>query len=293
MSVIRKHNFKPQLCREIGWKSLTNGRTVSSQHIFEEKYDGIRAFIVGGRLYSRAGNEITDKFPEFKHINKFESTNIIYDGEIVAQSEKFEDIIGRAHLKDKFQIKLVSKKQPAKFMCFDRIKLNDDDVKNNFLIKRKNQLTQFNNSMGFLLNWFHVVGFVGAENLPKLIKMVEEKDGEGIIAKKIDGGYTHKRSFHWIKYKRFIEGSLKCTSYEVTPKGVLLHGEEININSFQRSNIATELSTVKGDIKVNVNGISSKHATRTIDEIGHVTIDVQFMLTQEGNVRFPSFRGFV
>jgi bifunctional non-homologous end joining protein LigD len=162
--------------------------------LFEPKWDGYRAicyFDEGkARFISPRNNDLTKRFPELVAID-VRAESAIIDGEIVAIDESglpcFEEL------------RKTRRSCAVVFYAFDLLALNGKDLRALSLIKRKASLkrilrrTTRNNRIRLTE---HVVG-KGLE----LFAQLEERQLEGMVAKKIDSKYESGRTREWLKIK--------------------------------------------------------------------------------------------
>lgn len=252
--------MNPMLCHKV---TESDARTMLLLHtmVIENKYDGVRAYIEDGKLYDRRSVDITKKFPEFEGLEKLKGT---FDGEIIAQNGQFNDVSGRMHMKDKFQISLIAKKNPAKLIVFDM-----PSVRGN-LEQRRDILCSV-----VLPQWATVAEQYEAteENFTKLWNKVIADTAEGLVLKYKDSEYEFgKRSNAWLKCKAFKETIALFTKYEVTPRGLTIE-------------------TPDGR-RVVVNGEQAVAVQKAIDNNGEAACEIQFLPQLDSEAwRFPSFRG--
>jgi bifunctional non-homologous end joining protein LigD len=253
--------MKPMLCAKL---SIDDAKAVAGAggYIVEKKYDGVRGYIKDGQLYDRRSANITAKFPEFAGLSKIKG---IIDGEIMATSGQFTDVVGRTHMRDKFFISLIAKKTPAVFMAFDYV---DDKP----LLERKKLLVDEAGKHG--LTWLKLAPFetLTEKRLNEMWEGVLENLEEGLVIKWGDSKYQEgKRSPDWYKVKAWVETVAVFIKHEPHPKGV-------------------RLETADGR-SVNVNGAMAEVVRKTIDEHGKVECEVQFLPQQDSDAwRFPSFK---
>lgn len=235
-----------------------------SKWVVERKLDGIRAVIEGGKLFDRRGKEITALFPEFIGLSTIQE---VVDGEIIANTGEFNDISGRMHMKDKFQIGLCAKMNPATFVAFDIVRSGD-------LIARKYELHMKFFPIGVpKFDWMQLV--VSFSSFEDGWDKVQEYGWEGVILKDRHSTYQQGvRSKDWLKVKNFEETIAEFTKLEIHPRGV-------------------RLETAAGR-SVNVNGAQAKDVIAQFKLHGKVSGEIQF-LPQRGSTawRFPSWRGMV
>ena len=246
------------LCESI---TFEEAKRLPMKWVIEPKHDGIRAYVKNKRLYDRRGKDITEKFPELE-VSKLDED---IDGEIVAQSKEFSDVSGRVHLKDRFTIKLASKKNPVLFVCFDFYGASSLP-----LYERRRKLEELKfASPNFVLTWQRPVF-----ELLTIWGEVLARGEEGLVLKEVDSPYVFSRSASWRKLKAFEETIWPFQGLEEHPRGVTLRSTD------GRS--------------VNINGKDAVRAKEIFKKEGCVGAHVQYLPQRtSGAWRFPSFRGFV
>jgi bifunctional non-homologous end joining protein LigD len=152
--------------------TLTQDRFTGPEWIFERKYDGIRllAFRDGAtvRLFSR--NRLPQEHPGIADaIRALDVDQVILDGEV--------DWGGR-HMK---------------YHVFDILWLNGRDLMPLPFIERRAVLRKLQ-----LRSPLHAVEEITGE---RPWERACHEDWEGVIAKRIDSPYEHRRSPHWLKMK--------------------------------------------------------------------------------------------
>jgi len=251
--------MKPMLCQKMAIEKAKE--ELDDSWVLEEKYDGVRGYIEGGKLYDRRGKDITWRFPEFKGLSKFKET---YDGEIIAQDGQFNSISGRVHLKDRFLIDLAIKKSPAKFVIWDCCSVGNP-------LSGRREVLEKTNFKDY--DWIEVAPQHKVDKLQELWENVISTSKEGLIAKRISSPYQEgKRSRDWLKIKAFVEIIAVFTKYEDNPRGLTLE-------------------TTDGK-RVVVNGAQAHKVRAEFEKNGEVSAEVQFLPQRDSEAwRFPSFRG--
>jgi len=257
VQAVVRNAFKPMLCQPATLEEAKK-RVEDGEWVVEEKYDGIRAYIEGGKLYDRHGKEITAKFPEFAGLSEITA---ILDGEVLC--EEFSQVQSRMHTKDVFMRKLLSKKHPAVFMVFDCVERGQP------LWARLERLMKFDG----VQPWIRVVQ--GGKEVDARWNEIKEDGREGIVVKDLNSTYQEGvRSPSWLKVKTFVETTAVFVKLDVHPRGV-------------------RLETADGK-SVNVNGAQAEEVKEKFKKDGKVTCDVQYLPQKDSEAwRFPSFRGLV
>ena len=174
----------------------TNAPTPSgAEWMHEIKFDGFRVIARKNdnrvRLYSRPGNDLTDRFPLIvEALAKLRSRSCIIDGEAVACGDdgipSFDRIRYRQHDATVF------------LYAFDLIELDGEDLRRDPLAVRKATLASL---------------LARATQGLRFTEHLDEEDGslvfahacklglEGIVSKRRDSFYSSGHSPHWIKSK--------------------------------------------------------------------------------------------
>jgi ATP-dependent DNA ligase len=252
-------NFSPMLCVP-ATRAEAELLCASGQWVAQRKFDGVRAYIKGGRLYDRRGNDITEKFPEFAL--QHAPHQFIIDGEIVADT--FETVAGRIHMRPE-KARLSARFNPCTFVAFDCVAsgcmhagvMQRLDWLHNALAERT-------------LPWLVVAGTC-AHTFTYVWERAEQESWEGVVIKRVESPYVCGRSDHWRKVKRWSETTHTFTVLERHSAGVRLSDGE------GRS--------------VTVNGAQAAEVERVFATHARVSGTVQFLAQESGAWRFPSWRG--
>jgi bifunctional non-homologous end joining protein LigD len=160
--------------------------------LFEPKWDGYRALCYFGdsiKFISRRKNDLTKRFPELQAI-QVKAESAIIDGEIIAIDEDGLPCFD--------ELKRTRRICAIVFYAFDLLELNGEDLRGLPLLKRKAALKRIllktkHNRIRFT---DHVIG----EGLALFVEL-EQRNLEGMVAKKIDSQYTNGRTRDWLKIK--------------------------------------------------------------------------------------------
>lgn len=175
----------------------------SANHVFEVKWDGVRAlaFVEKGelRLQGRSLGSITHQYPELRHLpDQVQGDGIVFDGEIVTLdglgSPDFGRLQERMKLKDPAAIALVAKRQPVHYQIFDILYVDDQSVMEEPLWRRKNLLHHILTPN----QRCQATDFVEREGVA-LFQAVRHHRLEGVVAKAKDSLYLPgKRTSAWL-----------------------------------------------------------------------------------------------
>lgn len=218
-----------QLCEKAEIGDIRNNK-----YLYQKKFDGERVLIVKKgdelKLVNRRGNEKTKQFLEVvEDFNKILEKNsdiqeCVIDGEVIIPTEdspcgEFTKILQR-NTDDKWRLKMLRKMYPAKFMAFDILDFNDNNLEDRDLKERLDVLkAKFPD-----LKHFQLVKTYEDKN--KLWEEVKEKKLEGLVAKKEYSKYKGKRTKEWKKAKFWKEKEMEFTKWEENEKGIRLENEE-------------------------------------------------------------------
>src|SRR6266550_3957838 len=162
--------------------------------IYEIKHDGFRVIARkdGARvkLYSRPGNDLTDRFPLIVNaLGRLRSRSCIIDGEAVACDDTGVasfDFIRHHRLDDKVFL-----------YNFDLIELNGDDLRRDPLQVRKATLSSILAKAGLGIRFnLHIEG-----DAPTVFAHACKMGLEGIVSKQRNSPYRSGRSRDWLKMK--------------------------------------------------------------------------------------------
>lgn len=286
--VVDYRNFTPMLCKSATVEQVENGEfnsesekegLVDEEWFAEEKFDGVRAYVVRKKLYNRRGKDITHLFPELQLFVSKVPKSVLLDGEIIAKSKVFEDMSGRMHMKDKLFINLSAKNNPCTFVIFDCSKVygRSVDLTQFYTYSKTSFAAQFlQDVLGEATRWGDELNVVFAERYSPQegLEKAKEEGWEGIVLKKSFSKYVCGRSDDWRKVKLFEEVQHSFSSYESHPKGITIESDDGR--------------------RVVVNGSQAKEVKKEIDDNGVVVAEIQHLPQRNSNAwRFPSFRGIV
>lgn len=238
------------------------------------KYDGERIISIREGddiiLINRRGKICNLHFPEIvEELKKILPDKTIVDGEIISTDDNFTALQSRALTSKVSRIKELIKEVPVNYMIFDLIKNKDKDIR---FLELEDRVTQMKDLFSSLQGQSDKIKLAEFGEIKEMIKKARAEDREGLILKDMNGTYENRRSPAWKKLKFFLEGELKPISYEENPKGIRVEDKDGNA--------------------VQIAGQQSKPIKALIDQKKDITIYVQYLeKSEEGRMRFPSFRG--
>ena len=177
----------------------------SDRHLFEVKWDGIRAVTMvddaGVRLLSRRGSELTGNYPELAVLQRLPPGTVV-DGEIVVLNEGRPDFEFALRRDRRGPGVAGGAARPAAYLVFDLMYLDYTSTVDLPLTERRAPLAELVAGCGSA----HVAfseGIVGAG--VRLYGEMCERAMEGVMAKRLDSRYLPgRRSDAWVKIKRRI-----------------------------------------------------------------------------------------
>ncbi|KGO88572.1 hypothetical protein Q765_01300 [Flavobacterium rivuli WB 3.3-2 = DSM 21788] len=200
-------NWLPQLA------TLADEVFDNEDWIYETKYDGYRAIIEVNdgdvNLVSRNGISFNDRYKPLVKAFDAITNDVILDGEIVV-----EDTKGISHFQWLQYYADNPDRGTLKCYVFDILYFNGFDLTSLELVQRKRILEALLPQSDQIIYSGHIKG-----KGSKALKEVEQKGGEGLIAKKASSKYyINKRSKDWLKIKISKEQEMVIGGF-TDPKG--------------------------------------------------------------------------
>ena len=233
----------------------------SPDYIYELKLDGERclAYIdsAGVELRNKRNIRMLPKVPELTDIYKQVKKRCILDGELIVLKEgkpDFAEIQRRSLMSNKVKIEFAASKYPASFTAFDVLYLDNKEIINEPLMKRKAMLSKIvkENDRIAVSPYIEMNGTA-------FYNLAEKNNLEGIVAKKKESKYyLDKRTKEWIKIKNLKDDDFVVCGYIDKGKGVI----SIVLGQYRGTTLV-----YKGHVTLGVSGKAfdtiSRH--RTID----------------------------
>jgi len=177
----------------------------SETHLFELKWDGIRAlaFVDGGgyRLRTRHRRDVTDSFPELEALARLRPGAVL-DGELVVLRDGKPDlgaVQSRQHTVDPLKVRGLARTRPVTYVVFDLLYVDFRSVMVEPLVERRRRLREIVEGLadsGILFS----EGVLGAGTA--LFAEVCRLGLEGVMAKRLTSCYRPgRRSRAWLKIK--------------------------------------------------------------------------------------------
>lgn len=197
--------------------------------VFQPKIDGRRLIVsvVDGvvRLYTRHHNDVTRQYPELHDVPIAGIADVVLDGEVaVVQPETgavdFEAFMERFHISRPEKIAHAAISQPVHFFAFDILQFRGRDLRGLPLLERKAILKDF---LGSNQYYSHVLSIPPEGRA--LFLAVEEKQLEGVVAKRADSVYVGRRSDAWQKIINYSYAEVAISGYRRGDFGWLVQHE--------------------------------------------------------------------
>lgn len=230
---------------------LTPAETLpkGSGWLYEVKYDGFRCLLEwkedGIRLISRNGNDLATRFPEITEGLNAAAPSLrpflplVLDGELVfllnnVRSD-FTVVARRSRLRAETSIAEKSRAFPCRFVAFDLLESEGNDLRSQTVEERKKSLSRVLQAAGYPLdvsplNPSPVQGVLAHQQPEPLRTRLIAGNGEGIIAKRKGSRWTDGvRSSDWVKVKNWRTVPVVLTGYAAENSnfsGCVLDGED-------------------------------------------------------------------
>ncbi|WP_239476619.1 non-homologous end-joining DNA ligase [Nocardia arizonensis] len=276
---------------------------------YEVKFDGIRAIAYVTdtlRLLSRNGNDITVAWPELAGLAPIDPPCVL-DGEIVVFDDKgrpsFEALQPRMHQRHPAEIRAMSTATPATYVIFDLLHIGERPLIGLPYVRRRGLLEQIDPHGP---HWRISPRLRG--HGPDLLDETRRLGLEGLIAKRLDGGYLPgRRSPLWTKVKNVTHqegvivgwkpgagsrsgriGSLLLAAPDTTGELVYIGNVGTGFSSAALADLQAKLAPLHRDTPpVNAAGLSG---VRWVEPrlVGEVAFSEW---TRDGVLRHPTWRG--
>lgn len=186
----------------------------------EPKFDGFRlqAHYENGnvKLFTRNLEEVTFMYPDIERGIKeqVKAKSAIFEGEAIAYNPSTNEYLPfqlTSQRKRKYDIEEMARKIPLKYMIFDILYLNGENL---IATPYKERRVEFKNLMneGAVLYPAEEKVFNDGKEIENFFDKCIADGLEGILAKKLDGEYqAGARGWNWIKLKRSYQSKLNDT----------------------------------------------------------------------------------
>lgn len=296
MDIFESKSIKPMLIKDM--KEPFN----SPDYIYELKLDGIRCIAYLNESATELRNKRNDillpRYPELSDIHVFAKGKCILDGELVILKNgvpDFFEVQRRSLMSDKFKIELAARQHPACYVAFDILYLNNKELTDLPLLRRKEILEEIINEDAKLAISRYIV-----EHGMELFNLAKRQNLEGVVAKVKDSKYYFdKRTKDWIKFKYLADRDFVICGYIIKEKGItsLIIGQyrdtellyKGHVTFGVRSNFASEYNVKKIDSSpFRLTPSGNEEAIWLEPKLVCV---VQYMPNEKGMLRQPVLKG--
>jgi bifunctional non-homologous end joining protein LigD len=197
-----RHLFPPMLATLVGAPPPDDRNWA-----YELKYDGFRALtaITNGdmAIWSRNELDLIPRFPQVaKAMAKLKASDVVLDGEIVAEDEKGVP---------RFQL-LQGGTNREKMIVFDVLWLDGEDLRGRPYTERRAALEKLLRRAPAGVEPARTLAMTGLEAL----RLAAGDGWEGIIGKRLTSVYEGRRSKEWVKVKALNEQELAVIGYSLS-----------------------------------------------------------------------------
>ena len=235
------------------------------------KYDGerIKAFKTNGEVFliNRRGNVKNGNYPEVVEELETYDFDFVIDGEVISEDDNFNLLQKRALTKNPNKQRELRNSIPVKYMVFDILEIDDNNLRDKPLKERINYkgLFEDNDNRTLEIAEYKPVG--------EMLRIAKREGREGIVIKNMDGRYyENKRHENWLKCKFFKETTIELISYTINNAGIRCEDKEKNA--------------------VQISGQQHLEVKQLLDNGKSVLVEIQYLeKTKDNRFRFPSFRG--
>ena len=197
----------------------------SERHLFEIKWDGIRAltFVEDGgyRALSRNRLDLAPAFPELAALHALPSGTVL-DGELVVfegARPSFSRCLERLQTKQPLRVQSLARSQPALYVVFDLLYVGGKKLCAASLRERRARLQELLLSAGEPRLSFSD-GVVGPGKA--FFAEMRARALEGLVAKELDGAYlAGKRTRSWLKVKTTRTAPCAIVGWTADERGAL------------------------------------------------------------------------
>jgi bifunctional non-homologous end joining protein LigD len=186
--------------------TLVNEPFDDKKWVFETKWDGFRLVTEKRgntvRLWSRNGIDVTSRYAVLMPALQKITVPCVIDGELCALD---------AHGRSRFQLlqNALNKKAELLYVVFDTLFVDNNDIRENPLLARKETLKALLPRDPLLRYSEHVVEFGKRE-----FARAQRTHEEGVIAKRAAGlYYSGRRTREWLKFKAVHEQEVVIVGY--------------------------------------------------------------------------------
>lgn len=194
------------------------GEVAGPEWVHEFKWDGVRALVASDgeriQIRSRAGNDVTDGYPEFQALAAVLPAGTVVDGEIVAigrdGAPSFPMLQRRMHVRDLTRVRALAAEVPAELMVFDVLAVGGRWVLDEDYEARRATLLE----LQLEAEAWHTP--TAMDDLATALQVAGERHLEGVVSKRRGSTYRlGERTKDWRKLRivredDFVVGGLRA-----------------------------------------------------------------------------------
>jgi bifunctional non-homologous end joining protein LigD len=283
-------SFTPMLCDSLPF--TVEALTAQTEHVFERKYDGIRAVVaISGStvvITNRNGVDISYRYPDLVAAlqRAYPSARLIFDGEIIGADGNFASVHRRDAQSDPHKVAGLVNLLPVEYVAFDLLYDASGDLRGQPWTVRRAALDAVADGSAARTSELF-------DDPATAMQAVTDGGWEGLVVKHRDASYQAGRRSGWRKAKPTHSGSFIVTGLEP--------GQGSRSDTFGAAYIG--LKADDGFVTIGKVGSGFRDEDLRIlrqlwsgVEAGLTpppVIDVEYQeRTVDGALRFPVFRGF-
>lgn len=285
------------------FSSTGNADTITLQNseckewFAEWKWDGIRVQVICRKgellIWSKAGELVTEKFPELFNLSRSLKSGTVLDGEIIAFSSGKPLPYGvlQKRIDTKYVSNSITGEYPAAFIAYDVLENNDSDIRSKSLIERRKILEEIAESCSEYEKLFisPLLEFRTWKALTEIKNSAAENFSKGIIIKRKNSAYNaddnwfslnlEPHSFNGVLL--YAERSLNSSLYSEFTFGAWFNDELITFAKAGGGLSETELAEIAAFI--NENTLEKFGPVRTVKP--ELVFEIHFEGIAESNRR--------
>lgn len=278
----------------------------------EVKWDGMRTLVEveSGkvRIWSRNENDVTVSFPELLSLGDRGGPSLLLDGEVVALAEgvpSFGALAERMHVSNPRRAEELSLGNPVTLLIFDVLKVGNQEVMKEPLMKRRELLESLDLSD---VSW-QVPGVYDDGQM--LMEATRLQGLEGIVSKRLSSRYEPGvRSRHWLKFPHrrrasYVVGGWRPEVGSSNRLGALLVGEPTEAGLIYRGRVGSGIAGKAGPMLRELFEPLARSTSPFVDEVPRLdalgtqwlepaaVVDVEALgLSSQQRLRQPAYVGF-
>ncbi len=288
--------------------------SLGADYVFELKMDGVRCIARKNGpdvlLQTRTLRDVTRVYPEVaRAVDKLAAARLVLDGELItldqAGQPSFQRLAARIHLAKSADIRRAEARIPVLYVVFDLLAMGDRDLRRLPLHARKELLHRLVRAPGEIRTLDVLEG-----DPTMLLDFCRERRLEGLVAKRRDAPYRPgpSRSSDWIKLKCERDDDFVVVGYTLG-EGARSRLGALDVAAFEAGELRYRGKVGSGLDEDSIGALLARLAALRTDKPtakgpynaaprGRVHVSPELVVsvrfsgyTDDGNLRFPVFRG--